>query len=105
MKRWMLLYWIACVIFSAVVISAFAQCTPPARSGRRVLKDIPYYTGHDADSKFQSLDLYLPEGKARMPLVIFVHGGGWRAGDKSMEGPDGFVELRMRQGVGLASIN
>lgn len=40
-----------------------------------------------------------------MPLLVFVHGGGWRAGDKSMEGLDGFVDLWMRQGIALASIN
>jgi len=33
----------------------------------------------------QSLDLYLPEnaGPAPMPLIVWVHGGGWRGGSKA----------------------
>ncbi|MGR5542312.1 hypothetical protein ACPV5V_27575, partial [Vibrio campbellii] len=29
------------------------------------------------------LDLYLPDGVANPPLVIFVHGGQWKRNDKS----------------------
>ncbi|WP_063768860.1 alpha/beta hydrolase fold domain-containing protein [Verrucomicrobium sp. BvORR034] len=29
------------------------------------------------------LDLYLPEGKAKSPLIVYVHGGGWRSGSRS----------------------
>jgi len=28
------------------------------------------------------LDLYLPEGVEKPPLVMFIHGGGWNAGDR-----------------------
>lgn len=28
------------------------------------------------------LDLYLPEGEGTRPIVVYVHGGGWRVGDK-----------------------
>lgn len=34
----------------------------------------------------QKLDLYLPEtreGDAPLPVVVFIHGGGWRNGDKN----------------------
>ena len=43
--------------------------------------DLPYVTnGHPR----QILDLYLPEKpSASRPLVVVVHGGGWRNGDKA----------------------
>jgi acetyl esterase/lipase len=33
------------------------------------------------------LDLYLPDGQTRPPVVLFVHGGGWALGDRSTAGP------------------
>lgn len=46
------------------------------------LRDIPYYTGADAHPTKHKLDLYLPEGHSNFPVVLFVHGGAWRSGDK-----------------------
>src|ERR1700722_17375429 len=40
------------------------------------------------------LDLYLPAaGPDPAPLVVFMHGGGWLRGDRSMAGP-GFTAWR-----------
>lgn len=33
------------------------------------------------------LDLFRPEKAGKYPALILIHGGGWRAGDKSMEVP------------------
>lgn len=44
----------------------------------QILHDLPY--GGDAAQK---LDLYLPEGKGG-PALVFVHGGGWDTGDKTL---------------------
>jgi acetyl esterase/lipase len=44
--------------------------------------DIPYA---DTDNPRQRLDLFLPKDRSKgglLPMVVFVHGGGWRAGDK-----------------------
>jgi acetyl esterase/lipase len=54
--------------------------TPTAgASSAQTVRDLPY-----ADtSPQQRLDLYLPApATGPAPLVIWVHGGGWRAGDK-----------------------
>jgi acetyl esterase/lipase len=51
-------------------------CAPPL-GGR----DLAYVPGGDAR---QVLDLYVPPGAGcdAVPLVVWVHGGGWRTGDK-----------------------
>jgi acetyl esterase/lipase len=44
--------------------------------------DLPYAA---TDNPRQRLDLYLPKAAAadaKLPLVVYIHGGGWQAGDK-----------------------
>ncbi len=47
----------------------------------RVVADIAYRTG---ESKAWRLDLFMPKAKAdaARPALVFVHGGGWKQGDK-----------------------
>ena len=55
---------------------------PRAPQGVKVLRDLPYA---DTDNPRQRLDLVLPEkriGNEPLPLVVWIHGGGWRNGDK-----------------------
>ena len=47
------------------------------------LKDIQYNGASDADPILNSLDIYVPLQAENSPVLIYVHGGGWRAGDKS----------------------
>lgn len=51
-------------------------------SGIRAEKDIPYVAGGDES---QRLDLYLPAQGADhpLPLIVRIHGGGWRGGSKA----------------------
>lgn len=46
----------------------------------QIIKDIAYVA--DAPDVRNKLDLYLPDGDTRRPLILWVHGGGWREGDK-----------------------
>lgn len=57
---------------------AVNRALPP---GVRVLRDLDYIPGgHER----QRLDLYLPEKADRpLPLIVWVHGGGWQGGDKA----------------------
>jgi len=55
-----------------------APATVPA--GVKALHDISY--GEDAH---QRLDVYVPaSGTAHAPVLLMVHGGGWKRGDKDM---------------------
>ena len=50
--------------------------------GQVAHRDIPYVTnGHER----QVLDVYTPEGDnaGKLPVIFWIHGGGWQAGDKS----------------------
>jgi acetyl esterase/lipase len=49
-------------------------------SAQQVTRDIPYATAHPR----QVLDVYAPAGAKNLPVVFWIHGGGWQTGDKSM---------------------
>jgi len=67
---------------------ASAAPLPPARSGAggtRVLSGVPYTSLPGA--RRLELDLYLPAPGAPVPVVVFLHGGGWRRGSRHSAGP------------------
>jgi acetyl esterase/lipase len=66
---------VTCFLLVAIVgvSTAFAQ---------RVTSDIPYATAHER----QVLDVYASDGAKNLPVVFWIHGGGWQAGNKSMVG-------------------
>ena len=62
--------------------------------------DVPYATV----SASQALDIWIPTtGSGPFPLVIFVHGGAFKGGDKAMEG--GNVAAVLEAGYAAASLN
>lgn len=48
--------------------------------GVRLIKDVSYGT-----DKRQRMDIYIPPHAASAPVILMVHGGGWRRGDKTMQ--------------------
>jgi arylformamidase len=52
-------------------------------------KDVPY-----GDLERQVLDIHAPKDAKNLPVVFWIHGGGWQAGDKSQvqEKPKMFAE-------------
>ncbi|MEW6251890.1 MAG: alpha/beta hydrolase fold domain-containing protein [Planctomycetota bacterium] len=50
----------------------------------------------------QKLDLYLPAGAGPFPLVVWIHGGAWLAGDKY---PCGKAGILLDAGFAVASVN
>ena len=45
-----------------------------------IKRDIPYA---NPTQERQVLDVYSPTGAKNLPVVFWIHGGGWQAGDKS----------------------
>ena len=69
-----------------------------------VHRDLEYVpNGHER----QRLDLYLPANTSRpAPLIVVIHGGAWRQGDKAAS--QGIVRrfpLMLRSGYAIASLN
>jgi arylformamidase len=62
---------IGLLIASVGLTSAHAQ---------EVKRDIPYTKNAD---KLQTLDVYSPSKAKSLPVVFWIHGGGWQGGDKS----------------------
>lgn len=52
-----------------------------------------------------SLDVYLPAGCGPVPALVWVHGGGWRLGDKALDSVAGKVRVARELGVALVSVN
>ena len=52
----------------------------------------------------QRLDLAVPAGKSRPPLVVFIHGGGWSIGDKR-HSIDAKAKHFVAAGQAFASVN
>jgi arylformamidase len=59
--------------------------------GQDVRRDVRYA---DPAHERQVLDIYAPKGAKNLPVVFWIHGGGWQAGNKSdvQEKPRVFVE-------------
>jgi acetyl esterase/lipase len=62
------------IITSLVVLAVAADVR-----AQDVKRDIPYVEkGHER----QVLDVYFPSGAKNLPVVFWIHGGGWQTGDK-----------------------
>src|SRR5436190_22935663 len=75
------------VIFAVSVAAARAQV---------VTRDIHYATAHER----QMLDVHAPAGAKNLPVVFWIHGGGWQTGDKSMVAlkPKAFMDAASASG-------
>ncbi len=80
---------------------AYAQGPAGLPQGVRVLRDLAYVeNGHER----QKLDLYLPaKAEGLLPLLIWIHGGGWQNGSK--EGCPPARQGYLDRGYAVASIN
>jgi acetyl esterase/lipase len=61
---------------------------------------ISYTDGAPADADKHKLDLYLPRDKKNFPVLVFLHGGSWRTGDRSLYKALG--DRLARAGIGVA---
>ena len=72
------------LLLTLVATALFGQQAPKPfqlPAGIKMEKDIAYIEGGD---EAQKLDIYVPEvpGDKPLPLLVHIHGGGWRGGSK-----------------------
>jgi len=72
---------------------ALAQPQTTASTPARLIvkRDIPYAEPADP---LQKVDIYAPEGARNLPVVFWIHGGGWQTGDRTnvQVKPQAFVD-------------
>ncbi len=112
--------WIRIALCFALLLPLMG-CAPVVAIGVRVLyrraelpraqvrEDVRYQAGSDANDDAHRLDLYLPAG-GDWPLIVFVHGGNWDAGDKNTRvgGADVYANIGRyyaSRGIGTAVID
>jgi acetyl esterase/lipase len=69
----------------------------------RVQRDLSYAEPGGEGHKLKRLDIYAPAGAKDLPVIIFVHGGGWRKGDKKSADSKG--RFFAKKGFLFVSIN
>jgi acetyl esterase/lipase len=67
-----------------LLLSSLTFGAPPAADAFERHSDIAYRTDSGADKERHTLDVYAPKGKKNFPVVLFVHGGSWKSGDKKL---------------------
>jgi len=74
--------------FFGLVVALALLTTTQAQEPKR---NIPYA---DPPQERQVLDVYSPPGAKNLPVVFWIHGGGWQAGDKSsvQQKPQAFLD-------------
>ena len=67
------------------------QTAASAQPKLNVKRDIPYAEPADPRHK---VDIYAPEGARNLPVVFWIHGGGWQTGDRTnvQVKPQAFVD-------------
>ena len=95
MSRFIHAVWIAFLCSTSVIAQTAKTSDMP--EGVKIEKNLAY-----GDHERNKLDIYLP-GKTdkAMPVVVWIHGGGWEAGSK--ENPP--APNLLKQGYAVASIN
>jgi len=90
------------VVAATVTSGGSAECQGTVKhhapEGTTVHRDLAYVTDGHAR---QRLDLYLPPAEGPLPLVVYIHGGAFRAGDKADLPPLEYLA----EGYALAAIN
>ena len=91
------------ILFFVVATLVLAQRrgsaeAPKVPEGVTVYRDVAYVTdGHER----HKLDLYVPDTGENLPLIIWIHGGAWRGGDKTH-----YVRMEyLKTGYAGASLN
>ena len=94
----------------AVVVAALVVAALPTAAGAKTKKvcpkqptrDVQYEKVRGVDPNLLSVDVYPPKTGCPAPVVAWVHGGGWRVGDKKSQMTD---KVRLLNDVGYVVVS
>jgi acetyl esterase/lipase len=91
------------VVGFLAVLAAGAPLRAAEKQAVDVRTNLTYYSGDGADKYRHRLDLYLPKGQRDVPVLVFVHGGGFTVGIKDQYGFMG--QIFAARGIATAVIS
>jgi arylformamidase len=71
--------------YTSVLLAMLGILAPSTAAQVRVVADVDYVAGVDYADKKDRLDIYAPDKPANAPVIVSIHGGGLRQGDKSQQ--------------------
>lgn len=95
---------LAPVFLALPFLSSNGVLAQDSYTGRQVVAPTVANFAYGADSERQCLDFWRAESDQQTPVVLLVHGGGWRTGDKSNYRTDA-IRGYLSRGVSVAAIN
>lgn len=69
------------LIFSSAKNESFAKS-----GDNEITRNVQYAVRDNANANLTALDIYAPTKAKNAPVMIMIHGGGWRMGDKTNRG-------------------
>ena len=66
------------VLLGALAVAPLSACQAGALTGGLAPIEVTY-----GDAERQRMDVYRPNAQTRAPILVMVHGGAWRIGDKA----------------------
>jgi acetyl esterase/lipase len=105
--------YLSAIILFTIILNAHSQAPTGRRTGGQIPKaksteDIKskwFDVAYASQSPAQKLDIYLPnEGKGDFPVIVAIHGGAFKMGDKGDMQLNGMLE-GLKRGYAIVSIN
>lgn len=90
-------------VWLLLAMALTGACATEPHVGNKCMRDIRHDVAYGTHPR-QTYDLWLAQGRQPTPLVVYIHGGGGREGDKTDVEPF-FVQTFLAQGISVASVN
>lgn len=82
------------ILITSLIIAIFTSIGCSNSNAQNTVKtmNVQYAVRENVAANLTSLDIYAPKNAKNSPVMIMIHGGGWRNGDKSNRG---FIENKV----------
>jgi acetyl esterase/lipase len=92
------------LILSGFLLSASLSGQTTETKGKTNFRPKRQNVSYAKDSKAQQLDIYLPDGNGPFPVIVSIHGGAFKAGDKADKQVLPMLE-GLKRGYAVVSVN